>query len=198
MPRYALRSLDWWRHGPKLRYSFDFNDDVRWKSSYQFQLHLYDEEPSGDSSGIEIGTPDEEHFFHTGRTGVEWQISDQVAAEVGVRFRQKDDRFEDFESYNDYQGELEITWAPTPSLRFEASQKVSHRDFEERPKEFGTGGTLQYDRYRTSFLTRYELSKYVAVYGVYGFDKRVSNRVGSASYRSYDQHTVSAGITVAY
>ena len=89
--------MDWWRHGPKLRYTFDFNDDVRWKSSYQFQLQLYDEEPAGDSSGSEIGTPDEEHFFHTARTSLEWQISDQVVAEVELRFRQKDDRFEDFE-----------------------------------------------------------------------------------------------------
>lgn len=195
----ALDSLDWWRHGPKAQYIFDCSDDVRWKTSYEFQQQLYDEEIAAFRDGDETGsTTEEEHFFHTARTSFEWSVTNHVSAEAGFRFREKDDRFEDFESYYDYEGELTLTWAPTSLLRFEAGQKISHRDYQKRPRVSSGGGTLEFDRYRTSFQTRYEISDNLAVWGLYGFDLRDSNRVGGTSYRSYDQHQASVGVTTAF
>ena len=208
----GLVSLDWWRHGPRIQYWLDIGEDVRWEVAYEFRQQLYDEEPSGNNpGGVETGNPPEVNFFHTAQTGVEWQIVNDVIFEAGVRYRRKDDRFEGYESYSDYQGEVAVTWVPTPPLNIEVGLKISHRDYEGYPEYLGdpSTGQLEYDRYRAGVLGRYEFSDHLAAYGAYAFDKRDSNRTCGLppggdpafqcnAFRSYTQHTLAAGVTVAY
>ena len=204
----GLVSLDWWRHGPKVQYWMNLGEDARWDFSYEFQEQLYDVEPSSNRDGAELpGNPPEVNFFQTVRTGIEWQFINDVIFEAGFRFRSKDDRFEGYESYSDYQGELSLTWVPTPVLNLEVGLKISHRDYDGYPENISdNSGQLKFDRYRASALARYQFSERLAAYAAYAFDKRDSNRTCNSPispnqcvvFRSYAQHTLAAGVTAAF
>ena len=198
----GLNSLDWWRHGPKVKYAYDFEQPVTLVASYEFQHQIYDEEDAANRDGGEPDSnPAEVHFFHTTRAGAGWRITPWVRLMGEFRFRRKDDRFDDFESYSDYRGEMAVVLIPIELLQLEAATKISHRNYDERPADTTTipdTGALEYDRYRFEFVSRYEISDHFAIWSIYGFDKRDSNRIGTNSFRSYTQHAVSVGVTTAF
>jgi hypothetical protein len=198
----GLNSLDWWRHGLKVQYAYRDSDPLRLWAGYEFEQQLYDDEDAANRDGSEPEiNPAEEHFFHTARASAKWQVSPILSLSVEFRFRNKDDRFDDYESYYDHRGEFEVALVPIESLRLEARTRISHRDYHRRPEDTTVDpetGTLEYNRYRVDLTARYEITEHLAVWAVYGFDKRDSNRIGGTSFRSYEQHLTSLGVTAAY
>jgi predicted porin len=194
----GLDSLDWYSHGPELDWSFDLRDDLELEAGYEITFQNYEEEPAADRTGDDnvAGYPDEEHFFHRVDAGLEWEALPDLELSAGYLFRAKDDRFRDYESYEDHGAELGIDWRPVPPITLSLESRYSHRDYRHR--EDDGGSELEYDRVEVDFGARYDLSKHLALFGGYGFNYRDTNRRDGTSYRDYTIHTVLGGVALAY
>lgn len=191
-------SLDWWKHGPKVSLEHRFGRAFSLEASYSFAIQQYDKEPANDVTGLEPpGTPDEKHYFHRAALDGTWRLSRNLRLEAEYAYRMKDDRFQEYESYDDHGGKLAVTWAPSRILAFQLGGSFSRRDYDNRP---GTlpGETLEYDRIEGHANVRYELSRNLSLFALYAFTDRDTNRDTGISYRDYTDHTMLSGVTLAF
>ena len=193
----GLNSLDWWRHGPKASWGIDLPRRISAEASYRFWIQNYDDEPSSVESGVEFPeNPQEEHFFHTLRLDVLWRPNERVWLDARYRFRRKDDRFQSYESYSDHGVELSAHTRAFDALELEASGGFHRRNYDNRPGD--APDTLRYDLWRADALARYALTSHLAVYSLYEFETRDTNRSAGSTYRDYTRHIITFGVTGAY
>lgn len=192
-----LPSLDWWRHRVGARQRFYLGDSAKIDLDYRFSVQDYDEEPSQDSSGLPDPTV-EEHFFHHARVKGSWDIARWIEVSAGYRFKRKDDRFDDYESYDSHKLAFVAEMATSRDLSLEVGSTLEFRRYDNRLANLVAGETLEYDKYSFFVNGSYDISKNMAAWVGYHFTDRDSNRSFGTSFRSYSDHQIFAGLSVAY
>ena len=194
----GLESLDWWKHGPSLRYELGLGEFGRAGVEYRFAVQNYLEEAAALPDGSEpLRGPAEEHFFHAAAIDSSFQLTRWLVLATGYRFRMKDDRYRDFESFDSHSARLGFAILPTETLTLDLRGSYEFRDFAKREAD-SPGSTLRYDRFRTRFSARQVLNGHMSLLGRYDFGARDSNRSSGGSFRSYERHRLLAGMSVAY
>jgi len=191
----GLNSLDWWSHGPRASYKWDFAEKADIEFGYSFGHQLYAEEPSSFSDSTELSTnPTERHFFHSADVEVGWDLSDRISFSGSTGWERKDDRFEDFESHNTIFVEASARLA---GLGFEFSVEGDYRRrwYDKRPND--GSGSLKYHKARGQFGVRRQLSDSIAIFATYDVLQRSTNRHEGINFRSYLIHQGSVGVSCA-
>ncbi len=191
-------SLDWWKHGPSIRYELGLGEIGRAGVEYRFAVQNYLEESAAILDGSEpLRGPSEEHFFHSAGIDGSFQVTPWLVLASGYRFRMKDDRYRGFESYDSHSARLGFALSPTERLTLDLRGSYEFRDFAHRPGG-SPSSTLRFDRFRTRLAARQTLSEHLSVLAWYDFGARDSNRSTGSSFRSYQRHRALAGMSVAY
>lgn len=192
----GLVELDNAFYGPSVKYRFDGIDRVSLRAGYRFRIEDYDEIPAQTVDGVDVtdGTT-EEVFYHTPQVEAVIALTDAVDLSVSYGFTRKDDRFEDFESFDDHLVLVRTDLALSEELSVNASVGFQQRTFDSRPD--GLGGTVEYDRLFIAVGGRYEISDRVALFGFGTMDTRDSNRVIANDFRDYDINRAIFGVSFA-
>lgn len=193
----SLPSLDWWRHRMGARQRIYLGDSAKVDLEYRFSVQDYDEELSQDSSGGDNPAV-EEHFFHQLGIRGSWDVAPWVEISARYRFKRKDDRFDDYESYDSHKLGLVAELAAIRELSLELGTTLEFRRYDNRLANLVGGETLRYDKYSFFVNGSYDISKNMTAWVGYQFTDRDSNRTFETSFRSYSVHQVFAGLSVAY
>jgi len=194
----SLPSLDWWKYGPRLEYTFEATKSLELQAYGSFVAQNYDEEPANDVAGHELpGYPAEEHFFYGAGTELTWKIVDGLETTLGYDYDRKDDRFEGYESYTSHAGTLDLTWTPRARWQVQSKTLYKSRHYDRYP--VAAGNVLHYDEWTETCTIFYRWTKHVSPYLAYEVDVRNSNAAPiQRSYRGYARHVVMLGVSVAY
>lgn len=190
-------SLDWFAHGPKASYRVKLSDSLSLSTGYRFTVRNYDEDLASFADGTEpVTNPKEEHYYHRFDAEAEWQPTDWLVMDWSYRFKTKDDRFDDFESYQDKKWAFGMTVLSGTKLTVRAEGFFSDREYDNRLGDLATE-TLEYDKLGGSLTAHYQLSRNLAAYARYSYADRDSNRTIGTSYRDYEVSTFLTGLTFA-
>ncbi|MEW6775126.1 MAG: hypothetical protein AB1405_02430 [Bdellovibrionota bacterium] len=194
-----LNDLDWLEQGPEFRYKWEIAKPVDLRLWYDFSIQQYDTEPANDLNGAELGTPEEEHFFHKALAWLSIAPTDDVKLNFKYTFEVKDDRFVGYESYKNHGIEGGFNWGVTKAFSWETTAYLDLRQYKHRENTAPTDPSLEYDKLGIDTTGRYELNKYVSLYALYSFARRDTNRPldSGTSYRDYTVHMAGAGVSVA-
>ena len=163
---------------------------------YAFRQEIYDHAPARTRNGaVRLGNPDEEDFYHRARIEGRWKPNREFRFTLAYEFERKDDRFQNFESYDNHFVFARTQWEPEGPWRLNLTFGYEHRDFDNRG---AASGTLEYDRFFVSPGVRYELSERLALYSYYTFSDRDSNRNIGNAFRDQEIHRVLSGISFSY
>jgi hypothetical protein len=192
-----LGSLDWWKHGPsvQLRSRVGHSGDI--EIDYTFRVQSYDEDPASLASGGESASnPDEEHFFHRVEVEGLWRSGPRLEARLGYAFERRDDRFQDFESWDDYGVSAGLTWVALSRLTVAASGGYHRREYDHRPAD--GAGTLEYDKFSTGLSVGAKLTPELGTYATMEYITRDTTRSTGLEYRDFDILKLVAGVSFAY
>ena len=199
----GLPSLNFWFHGPTVIYEVDPTRKTRIQLTYAFRQEIYDSNPARTASGDDAprGRPEEEHFFHRARIEGMLRPLRNFDTRLAVEYERKDDRFEDFESYDSFFVWSRTRWAPGRSWTLTLTAAYERRSFDERPR-FASGtpggrGSLRFDRFFVSPAIRYDWDERIALFAYHTLTVRNTNRDFGNDFRDLTIHRVLAGVSFA-
>ncbi len=191
-------SLDWWSHGPTALYRVKIGDSTSLSLSYGFSVRTYDEDLASLVDGTDLASnPEEEHHYHRVAVEGRWRPKRWLELSGRYRFRLKDDRFEDFEAYDEAKWTSGLTLIPFRRVTLRAEGSYAKRDYEHRPGEL-PGETLEYDEITGSITAHYQVQRNLSLYGRYSFIDRDSNRDTGTSYLDYKVFRFLTGFSFVY
>jgi hypothetical protein len=189
-----LGSLDYWLHGPSIRWRRIIGKRSDLELDYAFRIQDYDEESARNSLGVDVGST-EEHFFHRLQAEYFWRPYSRLEFDVGYEFEIKDDRFQGFESWNNHKIIGKVTWAALPRVKVRAAAAYDNRDYDHRN---GDVGTLEYDKFTGEFAAGYDITTNVTPYIAYKIVDRNTNLNTGNEFRDYEIKRFSVGVAFTY
>jgi len=193
----GMNTLDWREHGPRIRYKYS-RGDTRLRVWYTMGIQDYDQEKASLVDGSEIASnPVEHHIHHSALLWLSKTFTPVLSGAVKVKYRAKNDRFQGYESFDEFDVEGEIGYAVSPRLTLSTNAEFERRNYDHRAAEVA-GDFLEFNRWTSEVALRYQLNPHAAVLGHYGFVNRNTNRDTGTTYRDYSIRSGGVGVAVAF
>lgn len=192
----GLPALDFWQHGPTIKYRHDTSETTRVKFTYQFRQESYGSNPARTRTGATLmSNPNEQHHLHRAHFESRWRPKPALDLSLGYGYIRKDDRFQGFESFDDHLIWARAQWYFLPEAEFSLTIAQEFRNYDNRPS--GSGRTLKYDRLFVSPAIRWEVNDRFAVFAYYTINDRNTNRNFGNSFRDFEIHRFIYGTSFA-
>ncbi len=192
----GLNSLDWWWHGPSLRWRSILGSNSDIEIDYAFRVQDYDDEPAELAGGATLpGNPTEKHHFHTLEVETFWRPRPGMELGFLYEFQTKDDRFQGFESWDNHRVGAELAWI-VRRMTYRLAAAYDSRDYDHRPGD-GTQ-ILEYDRISGEASAGFAVNDNIKAYLSLAHSNRDTNRSTGNEFRDQNIQRVVAGIAFTY
>ena len=193
----GLISLDYWQHGPSVRFRTRVGPIADLTAEYAFRMQRYDDELASLRTGQERPTnPVEKHNFDRLSVDARLQPVEVVSVIVGYGFERKDDRYVGFESWTDHGLRAGFESSIAPRITLGVGLRYDNRRYDNRLGD--DGARLRYDLVVVEGSAALEMTEHLSLYATARSANRNTNRSFGSEFLDIKVSQVASGIAFTY
>ena len=193
----GLISLDYWQHGPSVRFRTRVGPIADLTAEYAFRMQRYDDELASLRTGQERPTnPVEKHNFDRLSVDARLQPVEVISVIVGYGFERKDDRYVGFESWTDHGLRAGFESSIAPRITLGVGLRYDNRRYDNRLGD--DGARLRYDLVVVEGSAALEMTEHLSLYATARSANRNTNRSFGSEFLDIKVSQVASGIAFTY